>query len=249
MLRLVSASIRKDTNTPNVAIEVFDPQADAWVAYANDEPLLTRATGVRAVVDGALSPTKSVDLNLVTERREGIADDVSFSNCYAFEATNLADGSPVCSPGLTTGPASSTSSLNKQITPTKSLVEQIPGVGKQTAQVELTSVNTGNVSARRLVLTDADADFFDAVYLGRVHSLVFPVGADRVRIDALVDGTWVEGAASAKLANDATYPLPSTVDASAVTGVRVTFFHSSGAMSSGRATLRPRHTAASARVS
>ncbi|WP_162602571.1 DUF5979 domain-containing protein [Nocardioides daejeonensis] len=230
VLRLVSATVRKDSGTPAVAIEVFDPATDAWVAYAaGDADLLTRATGVRALVDGALTPTKTVYLDLVTERRDEIDDtELTFSNCFVVDADNLPDGDPVCSPDLTVKPASSTSSLNKQITPTKALVEQIPGVGKQTAQVELTMVNTGNVNARRLVLTDDDADFFDAVDLGRVHSLRFPLGADRVRIDTLVDGTWVEGAARAKLADDATYPLPTGVNAAAVTGVRVTFFHSSG---------------------
>lgn len=222
ILQLVSAAVRKDTGTPDVDLEVFDPTADAWVAYvASDAALLTRATGIRALVDGELAPTKRVFLDLVTERRTGIADGLTFQNCFVVGAVGY-DGDPACSAEMTTAPAASGAVLNKSIAPGQ-LPAPIPGVPEQTAQVRLTVANTGNVSAKRLEITDADAAFFDAVDLGRVNSVTFPLGANRVQIDALTAAGWTTGT---PVASGSTYPLP--VPAGDVLGVRVTFTHNSG---------------------
>lgn len=224
VLRLVSASVRKDTGTPDVDLEVFDADAAAWVAYAaSDAALLARATGVRALVDGELAPTKRVFLDLVTERRAGTPDGFSFRNCFVVGAVGFA-GDPACSAEMTTAPASSGAVLNKSIAPGQ-LPAPIPGVPQQTAQVRLTVANTGNVSARRLQVTDADDAFFDAVDLGRVASVTFPLGADRVQVDALTASGWTAGTPRA---SGASYPLPSGVSAGDVVGLRVTFTHSSG---------------------
>ncbi len=229
IVRIVSAAVRKDTGVPAVALELFDPAAaggaGAWVAYAGaDTALLTRSTGVRAVVDGELAPTKAVFLDLVTMRRDGVPDGVTLSNCFAAGAAGWS-GDPVCSPGMESAPASSAAAINKSIAPGR-LVAPIPGVPRQTAQVRLTIANTGNMSARQLQLTDEDRDFFDAADFGKVASVQFPLASDRVRIDAF-DGTgWVTGTAVAKGASS--FPLPAGIAAADVQGIRATFTSASG---------------------
>lgn len=224
VLQLVSAEVRKDPGTPDVDLEVFDPDADAWVAYAaSDAALLARATGVRALVDGELAPTRRVFLDLVTERRTGVADGIAFRNCFVVGAVGYA-GDPACSAEMTTAPAASGAVLNKSISPGR-LPAPIAGVPQQTAQVRLSVANTGNVSARQLQVTDADARFFDAVDLGRVRSVTFPLGANRVRVDALTAAGWTEGT---PVASGSSYPLPAGVAAADVIGLRATFTASSG---------------------
>ena len=150
-------------------------------------------------------------------------DGVTLSNCFAIGAVGYT-GDPVCSAEMTTAPASSAAVLNKSISPGQ-LPAPIPGVPQQTAQARLTIANTGNVSANRLVVTDADAAFFDAVNLGRVASVTFPLGADRVQVDALTSTGWTTGTPRA---SGSSYPLPTGVAAADVVGLRVTFTHSSG---------------------
>lgn len=228
VLRLVSATVRKDPGTPAVALEVYDPDATAWVAYAgSDSALLTRATGIRALVDGELTPTKRVFVDLVTERRAGVPDGVKLSNCFTAGAVGWT-GPPVCSAEVTTAPAASGASLNKAISPGQ-LPKPIPGVAKQTAQLRLTIANTANTSAKRLQITDVDADFFDAVDFGQVRSVTYPAGANRLQVDALTTGGWVTGTPAAS-----GHGLPSGVAAADVIGVRLTFTNSDGGYS-----LRP----------
>lgn len=228
VLSLVSATVRKDAGTPDVDLEVFDPDADTWVPYAaGNTALLARATGVRALVDGELTPTKRVFVDLVTERRAGVPDGVTLSNCFAAGAVGWT-GPAVCSAEVTTAPAASGAVLNKSISPGQ-LPAPIPGVPQQTAQVRLTVANTGNMSAKRLQITDADADFFDAVNFGQVRSVTYPIGANRLQVDALTDGGWVTGTPVSS-----GYALPAGVAAGDVIGVRLTFTNSDGGYS-----LRP----------
>lgn len=225
VLKIVSATVRKDAGVGEVALTVFDPDAEGWVAYnANDAALLERATGIRAAVVGSLDPTKNVYVDLVTERRAGVDDGVEISNCFVFAADGLATSDPVCSPSVETGPVSSIASINKSISPGE-LAEQIPGVGQQTAVMALTIANTGNLNAKRLVLTDVDEDFFDAVNFGRVRSVAFPTGANRVQIDALTASGWHEGT---PIGSQTNYPLPSGVAPVDVIGLRMTFTNSNG---------------------
>ncbi len=222
LLSLVSATVRKDSGVPEVALEVFDPTAGAWVAYvASDTALLARVTGLRASVDGELTPTKRVFVDLVMERRAGVPDGVTLSNCFAAGAVGWV-GDPVCSAEVVTAPAASGAALNKSISPGQ-LPAPIPGVPQQTAQVRLAVANTGNVSANRLQVTDDDADFFDAVNFGQVRSVTFPVGANRLQVDARTAGGWVTGSPVAS-----GFGLPGGVSAADVLGVRLTFTHSSG---------------------
>ncbi|WP_419996283.1 DUF5979 domain-containing protein [Streptomyces boninensis] len=199
-------------------IELWDPTADAWVPYdADDAALLERAKGIRLVYDGELAPQSTVTLNLVTERREGVENDVNFANCYSISAGgDYVEEDPVCGPGMDTGPAESSASLNKSISPGE-LPEYVPGLPKQYADATLTIRNTGNMSAKYLEMTDLDEDFFDGVDLVSIKSNQMPKGANRVQIDAYVDGAWVTGTPASDAA------LPAGVNAADVTGLRVTY--------------------------
>ncbi|MFI5529995.1 DUF5979 domain-containing protein [Kitasatospora sp. NPDC051853] len=211
-----------------VTVQVWDPTAGggsgAWVAYdAADTALLGRATAVRVAYDGELPPTGTFTVNVVAERRPGTPDGVSFQNCFTVTAdSGWTSGSPACSASMNTGPASDSASLNKSISPGQ-LPQYVPGLPRQHADVALTVINTGNMSAKSLEITDQDADFFDAVDLVAVTSNQMPAGADRVRIDAYVDGAWVNGTPAAGAA------LPAGVDPAAVTGVRATYTSTSTA--------------------
>ncbi|HEY3686782.1 MAG TPA: DUF5979 domain-containing protein [Streptosporangiaceae bacterium] len=210
-----------------VAIELWDPTANggagAWVAYdASDTALLHRATGVRGKYDGEMAPQSSFTINIVAERREGVDNDVTFTNCYSLDAGgDFTPGDPICGPSMSTGPAEDSASLNKSISPGE-LPEYVPGLPRQHADATLTVRNTGNMSAKYLKMTDQDADFFDAVDLVSIKSDQMPAGADRVQIDAYVNGAWVDGTPSANAA------LPSGVNAADVTGIRATYSSTSG---------------------
>ncbi|KAA1380306.1 DUF5979 domain-containing protein [Aeromicrobium fastidiosum] len=220
-LRITSAKVSA-TGLPPVAIELYDPTVTAWVAYdASDAALLERAQGVRAAMNGELAPTQGFTLDLVTQRRAGTADAVKILNCFTTSADGYVADDPACSPEITTGPVSDAASINKSITP-GDLPAYVPGLPRQYATVELSATNTGNLSMSTLRLTDADTDFFDAVDFVDFGQVKLPAGADRVRIDALVAGSWVTGTAAANPA------LPSGVSAASVTGIRATFSHSSG---------------------
>lgn len=223
VLELVSASVRKDSGTPGVEIEVYDSDAAAWVAYAADPALLARSTGIKALVDGELTTGKRVHLDLVTQRRAGVPDGVSFRNCFATGAVGWS-GDPACAAEVTTAPSASGATINKSITPGQ-LAAPIPGVPEQTAQVRVTIANTANMSARRLQVTDADADFFDAVDFGGIRSVTFPVGANRVQVDALTAAGWQAGT---PVASSGSYGLPAGIVAADVVGVRVTFTAAGG---------------------
>lgn len=201
-----------------VAIELWDPDASAWVPYdASDTALLQRATGVRGVYDGEMPPQSSFSINIVAERRPGTENGETFTNCYSIDAGgDYVPTGPICGPSMNTGPASDGASLNKSISPGE-LPEYVPGLPRQHADLTLTIRNTGNMSAKYLKMTDQDSDFFDAVDLVSIKSNQLPAGADRVQIDAYVNGAWVNGTPASSAA------LPSGVSAADVTGIRVTY--------------------------
>lgn len=234
IVRLVSAGVSSDPAGLRTALEVYDPDAGDWVAYAaGNTALLTRATGVRVRVLDELDPTKRVDLRLTVQRREGIPDGRTLDNCFQSGAQDwVGFAGDVCSAGVQTGPANGGAVINKRIEPS-TLPEQVPGVPKQTAKVTLTIANTGNVSATRMVLTDEDLDpsapsavrdFWDSVDFGQVSSVQFPVGANRVQLDALTADGWVTGTPD----GSAPWELPSGVAPDEVIGVRATFTNSAG---------------------
>lgn len=79
-------------------------------------------------------------------------------------------------------------------------------------------------ATQQVTITDADADFWNAVQLAPdpALSVVLPAGADQVRIDARVGTNWVEGAYAPTAA------LPAGVDPSAVVGLRAVFRNAAG---------------------
>lgn len=225
---LTSASVTKDSGTPPAIIEVFDPTGAAWKPYAaGDTALLGRSRGVRLLVDGELTPTKKVTLHLVTERRADVPDGVTLRNCFQAAAATWGGGDPACAAEVITAPAASAATINTSIAPGQ-LPAPIAGVPRQTAQVRQSIANTGNTSASRLGLTDADADFFDAVDFAGITSVVFPAGANRVQIDALTTDGWQDGRPVGTPVGGAAYGLPSGVSAGQVRGVRATFTNSAG---------------------
>ncbi len=99
-------------------------------------------------------------------------------------------------------------------------------VGEASAMT-LTTANTSNAAAQSLTLlapTDPTAagNFFEGVNLTGFGTVVYPTGADRIQVDAWVNGAWVNGAAAVSPALDA------TVTPGSVTGLRVIFTSSTG---------------------
>ena len=79
------------------------------------------------------------------------------------------------------------------------------------------------VATQQVTIADADPGFWNAIRLADAPNLavVLPAGADQVRVDALVDGAWVEGVFAASAV------LPS-VPAADVTGLRAVFRDAAG---------------------
>lgn len=188
--------------------------------------------GVRArLADGGLPPQNGriiVDVEVV--RRDGVADGVSFRNCARITSDGKPVGGGYCTAEeSTTQPASAAGSVQKTIAPS-TVARTLPGVRRQEPDVRIRAENTGNVNLKRLVVTDVDADFFDAVDFVRLGGVTFPPGADRVRVDACTTGcaatppVFVEGAAT----GSSTPGLPAGVNAAEVRGLRWTFTSSTG---------------------
>lgn len=97
----------------------------------------------------------------------------------------------------------------------------------EASTLTVTTRNTSNALADSLELLvpvdpAATSNLFDTVTFGGFGALTFPLGADRVQIDAFVNGMWVNGAPSALAA------LPSGVAAADVTGLRIRFTSTAG---------------------
>lgn len=217
---LVSATPSTDqpAPAPPLIVEVRTA-AGAWVAY-NAASIPSDLTGVRIRVDGDLSPTRWVQLNITVQRRPGVANGIPIQNCFGAVADNAASlslGVGACA-SVTTGAPVAGAVLTKQIAPGE-LPEWTPGLTRQEAAVTLRVANTGNLSARFVLLTDDDTDFFDAVDFVRFGTMVAPAGANRLRVDALVGGVWMNGTPTV-----AGLPgLPTDVSAGDVRGLRFTF--------------------------
>lgn len=99
----------------------------------------------------------------------------------------------------------------------------------ESSTLTLSGRNTSNARAEHLTLllpTDPSAasNLFERVTFDGFGALVFPGGADRVRVDAFAAGAWVEGEPAAFAA------LPEGVLAADVTGLRLVFSAAEGAL-------------------
>src|SRR5690606_22162152 len=65
-----------------------------------------------------------------------------------------------------------------------------------------------------------DVDFFDAADLASIASITMPAGANRVQLDAFVDGAWILGTPAAPSAAISAFHA---LDLSQVRGIRVTY--------------------------
>lgn len=208
--------------TTDAKIQLYVPGSDpVWIDFqgATDAQLLA-ARGIRATLPGALPAKQSFSLHIVTERRIGSNDNVEILNC--FDASGADPNSEnvavsnACAPSITTGPQEAGAGIEKVIDP-KELPEFIAGMEAPTAMVTLSVSNEGNLSAKRLILEDKDEDFFNAFEFHGFTELKFPVGANRVQIDAFNGTEWVFGTPADKAA------LPGGVPNDAVRGIRAIF--------------------------
>ena len=106
----------------------------------------------------------------------------------------------------------------------------MPGSARPATRLKIGVANTGTLNLSRLVVTDVDADFFDAYeYLHNI-AVNRPPGATHTRLDvctsaaACAAGTFVVGT----LSTGANPGLPAGVTADQVLGFRVTFTRADG---------------------
>lgn len=205
--------------SPPGTAEVYDPSVDAYVPYvAGDAALLARVTGFRVRVP-TLAPgaTYRVTFNVIL--RDGVDEGSTFSNCAGFTSVG-APGNSFCSQSITVGALTSGASLQKAVTPAESVRPQA-GLPGEPVQLKLSVQNTGTLFLRQLVATDTSAAFFDAVDLTGAVNINFPLGADRVRVDACTGACGPGDFTLGTVTGSRTPPLP--VPAADVRGVRVVF--------------------------
>ncbi len=222
--------LRAVTASPASTLEVFDPVAGNYVAYAGaDAALLERATGVRVRVTGNLSPGQTFRVGYSVLLRDGQPTGVSFRNC-ASVGLDTPTSSPFCNGSSITSTTPGTGgSINKAIAP-GTVIRPQPGLAPQVITVRHAIENTGSLYLRQLGLTDVDADFFDAVTFTGNLRVNFPNGANRVRVDvctsavACASNTFVNGSPT----SSQTPGIPGGVTPADVKGIRVTFTNSNG---------------------
>ncbi len=208
--------------TPAATVEVYDPDVDDYVSYdAGDSALLARSRGFRVQLTGPLAADQRYALSASVVLRDGVASGTTFQNCAGVRS----DNNPLrsfCSQAITATEPTEGASVQKAISPATSVRPQ-PGLPGQTIQVKLAAQNTGTLWLKRLVVTDTDADFFDAVNVTGTVRVNFPPQANRVQVDVCTSdcagGTFINGTRT----GSQNPPLPAGVDAADVRGFRVTF--------------------------
>ncbi|MEI6623899.1 MAG: DUF5979 domain-containing protein [Actinomycetes bacterium] len=237
VVRLVNMSA---SSSPASVMEVYDPNVSAYVTYnAGDSALLARATGIRVRITGPLPVGVTFRVSFNVLLRDGVPFDTKFTNCAQIGIAGVPSGAAACSPEVTVEGASAGASLQKLMSPANVLRPE-PGLPAQKVTVGHKIQNSGNTPApgeyagnvylKRLIFTDTDTDFFDAVDFAGNMRLNFPPGANRVQVDVCTDacpGTFHIGTVT----GSTTPGLPSGVAAADVRGIRVTFTSSSGGYS------------------
>ena len=208
--------------SPAATAEVYDPDASAYVPYdAGDAALLNRALGFRIRVTDPLAPAAKYAATARVLLRDGVATGSRIQNCAAV-GSDAQPATGFCAPAITATEPSEGASVQKSISPATSVRPQ-PGLPGQTIQVKLAAQNTGTLWLKRLVVTDVDPDFFDAVDVTGSVRVNFPPSANRVQVDVCTtgcaDGTFILGNRTASQ----TPALPAGVSPADVRGFRITF--------------------------
>ena len=230
IVRLASATVTTSNGVPFV-IEVWDPTVSTYVPYvATNAALLERARGLRVRLTGPMLPGQTFRVSYNVVVRDGIPAGTTLQNCAAVTAP----GTPptnFCAPAVTTVPATTSGSVQKLFSPS-SLLRPVPGLPAQQSQLQVRVQNNGSLYLNRLVVTDVDADFFDAVDWVGPLVVNAPPGANRARLEVCTTGcaagTFV-AAGLVNVGNNIELPLPAGVAAADVRGFRVTFTRSDGA--------------------
>ena len=84
-------------------------------------------------------------------------------------------------------PATTSGSVQKLFSPS-SLLRPVPGLPPQQSQLQVRIQNNGSLYLNRLVVTDTDADFFDAVDWVGPLVVNAPPGANRARLEVCTTG-------------------------------------------------------------
>ncbi|MET0323698.1 MAG: hypothetical protein ABW219_00650, partial [Ilumatobacteraceae bacterium] len=230
IVRLASATVTTSNGVPFV-IEVWDPNVAGYVTYVGtDSALLARARGLRIRLTAPMLPGQTFKVSYNVIVRDGVPPGTTLQNCAAVTAPGTAPTS-FCAPAVTTVPATTSGSVQKLFSPS-SLLRPVPGLPAQQSQLQVRVQNNGSLYLNRLVVTDVDADFFDAVdWVGPIV-VNAPPGANRARLEVCTTGcataTFVAGNL-VTAGNNTELALPAGVSATDVRGFRVTFTRSDGA--------------------
>ncbi len=208
--------------SPPATAEVYDPLVDAYVPYvAGDAALLARSRGFRVSVDAPVAAGATYRLSASVILRDGVDPGTRIQNC-ASVGSDTQPATNFCSTPITATEPSEGASVQKAISPASS-VRPRAGLPGTPIQVKLAAQNTGTLWLKRLVVTDVDADFFDAVDVTGTIRVNFPPSANRVQVDVCTTdcagGTFVNGTRTASQSPS----LPAGVAAADVRGFRITF--------------------------
>ncbi|MER5863427.1 DUF5979 domain-containing protein [Kitasatospora sp. NPDC002040] len=228
-LEIVAVSTDGNPRTLHLGLELYDPGVKAWVAYVPpDSALLARAKGVRLTEPDGIPPNGFMRATVTVRLRPGVTSG-TLTNCAAVTVNGGSTGSPSCSPAVEVKPAKAAASLQKTLAP-GTVLRPVTGITPQDVTLRLTTLNSGNVGLKRLIVTDTDPDFFDAVTVTALSGVTFPNGADRVQVDVCTTGcranppVFVNGTPT----GDTKPGFPAGVDPAEIQGVRVTFTNSAG---------------------
>ncbi|WP_035795014.1 DUF5979 domain-containing protein [Kitasatospora mediocidica] len=228
-LEIVAVSTDANPRTLKLAVQLYDPALSSWVDYVPpDTALLARAKGVRLKAPDGVPVGGFMRATVTVRLRPGVTSG-KLRNCVGISIGGAASGSPSCSEEVDVKPAKAAASLQKTLDP-GTVLRPVTGIVPQDVAVRLTTLNSGNIGLRRLIVTDTDPAFFDAVTVTRLAGVTFPAGADRVRVDVCTTGctasppVFVTGTPT-----DSTTPgFPAGVAPADIQGLRVTFSSSAG---------------------
>ena len=223
-----------------LTLELYDPTTRNWVRYvAGDTAQMARAKGVRLRAPDGMPVGATIRADVTVELRDGVTSG-SLRNCFTTSIDGRAPTSPTCSSDVAIGPARSGASLQKSLSPS-TVIRPTSGLQPLDVTVRLGALNTGNLSLKRLLVTDTDPGFFDAVTVTRLAGVTFPRGADRVQVDACTTGcranppVFITGTPT----GSTTPGFPAGVAPADIQGIRVTFTSSTGGYDITPATAAP----------